>query len=384
MSATDITSYGGHCKLDQLPVELVVQIMLESHSLSTLYSLICASARLASVFRGSAVEITKGVMQRTVPAQMRIFLRAVIQLRSSPFPLILNAGLAKQSTRLCSHLGCTPASTPEILRSFICLAHRIHVLAHECIDHYRRVCIAMNPSCLDDPTFRGYDGTLVVQTVRPRGKPYQPKDTGPPSWAEEQLVLLNLWRVQYYYEIRVAHQAGRLEWPAVTPDELLSMDIAQFYGREMSSWRWEQLITIMIYMQQVKSSKQGTSRPFCLPSPSAPGRFDWPCSPEPLIDPLDEQASRLDFRSDAFIFMSLMSNDLKGSPLFGFRPSNFRKFGFVLWERRRMVDLGLLSPKTRLPDFTYYFKWVSILSEEERDRKNADHAFIDRVLSAMV
>ncbi len=251
-----------------------MHIMKESPSLSALWSFINASARLAGIFRGSALEITEAVLQCTVPDQTQVFLRAVIQLRSSLFPPSLDA--ATRPATLGNPLGPAPVTTPEILRSFILLAHRIHALAHECIEHYIKTCMAMNPSCLDDPTFRGYNSgypLLPVHLKRPKGRPYQPKDTGPPSWAEEQLVIWNLWRVQYYYDIRAAHDVGRLEWSIAEQEELLSMTLPEFYRLyNRISYKWEQLITVFAYVKGAKSPELGA---FCLPCPTVPSRFDW-------------------------------------------------------------------------------------------------------------
>ncbi|KAI0904154.1 hypothetical protein F4823DRAFT_226731 [Ustulina deusta] len=246
MSSIFTTDHHGHYTLDQLPVELVVHIMKASPSLSALWSFINASARLAGIFRGSALEITEAVLRCTVPDQTQVFLRAVIQLRSSLFPPSLDA--ATRPATLGNPLGPAPATTPEILRSFILLAHRIHALAHECIEHYIKTCMAMNPSYLDDPTFRGYNSgypLLPVHLKRPKGRPYQPKDTGPPSWAEEQLVIWNLWRVQYYYDIRAAHDVGRLEWSVAEQEELLSMTLPEFY-RLVGMWRLGTLYPLTI------------------------------------------------------------------------------------------------------------------------------------------
>ncbi|KAI0099758.1 hypothetical protein GGR51DRAFT_534980 [Nemania sp. FL0031] len=375
MSSIVTADHRRQCTLDQLPVELILHIMKLSPSLSALWSLINTSGRLAAVFHGAALEIITAVLQSTVHDEIQVFIRAVIQLRSSAFPPSLD--IARQPAMLYSPISPPPAITPEILRRFLHLAHGIHVLARECIDHYIKVCVAMNPSCLDDPTWEGFNNALPPHMNLPKGRPYEPKDSGPPVYAEEQLVVWNLWRVQYFYDIRVAHDTGRLEWSLVEQDELLSMTLPEFYHLyNHLTWGWEQLMTVDAYVIQVRD-REKAQPPFRLPCPTALSRFDWPYSPEPWADHPNAEQPHPEFVPDGWIFAKLMSHSRKYTPLYGFALSHFRKFGFALWRGRRMVDLGLMSDRTRQPDLDYSFRWHSILSEEERDPANADLDVLD-------
>ncbi|KAI0410765.1 hypothetical protein F5X98DRAFT_384910 [Xylaria grammica] len=134
----------------------------------------------------------------------------------------------------------------------------------------------MEPSLLDDPTFKGYsseDPPIDPRLKRPMGKPYKPQDSGPPLWAEEQLVVLNLWRLQYYYDIRVAHDGGHLEWLIAEQEELQSMTLAEFYSLgTRGNCKYEQLVTVLMQVQGAKIPEQEMLiRPFRLPYPATPG-----------------------------------------------------------------------------------------------------------------
>ncbi|KAI0506842.1 hypothetical protein F5B22DRAFT_622257 [Xylaria bambusicola] len=364
------------CTLHQLPVELVVHIMKASPSLSALWSFINTSARLATIFDGCALEVTENVLRCTVPEQTQVLLYAVFQLRLSLHPPSLHAARELREVNLSSlqdRLLATPITTSEIPRSFVFLAHKIHVLAHECIEHYIRVCMTMNPSCLDDPTFKGY---WYLKLRQPKGRLYQPKDSGPPSWAEEQLVLLNMWRLQYYFDMKAACDVGQLGWSTADQEELKSLDLPEFYHMSPAGsghYITEQLMTVYAYVHGVRTPEQDATLPLRLPSPNTRSRFDLGCFPEPKRNQPDGKALIIDFRPDSWIFAWMMSRNLKTSPLCGFGPQHFRRFGFTLWEDSRMTDLGLLPPRSHFFSYEYYFKWRSILSDEECDPANRDN-----------
>ncbi|KAI0201411.1 hypothetical protein F4808DRAFT_425115 [Astrocystis sublimbata] len=355
------------CSLNELPVELVVHVMKELPSLSALWGFINANARFAAIFRDHAIQITEAVLQHTVPGQTRTFLRGVIHLHSSLYPPNLDAARPFRGG-LSDDFGSALVTSPEICRRFVLLAHRIHNLAHECIDHYIQRSLGMNPRELDDPTFISFECTFPPERRRtpPKGRLYQPKDSGPPSWAEEQLVILNLWKLQYYDGIRLAHTDGRLGWSAADQQDFLSMTVLEFF--HLGSCAREQLLTVLAYVQKVEYPERETSSRLCLAHPPAHNRFDLGCSPEPS-EPMRDLKGReirgLEFKPDTWWFANLMFTNLKYSPLFRLSFSHFRKFGFAIWENRRMIDLGLLPTKREFPYTPWYFKWRSILCDEE-------------------
>jgi hypothetical protein len=213
---------------------------------------------------------------------------------------------------------------------------------------------------------------------RHKGRPYEPKNTGSPSWAEEQLVLLNLWRIQYFYDLKAACFNGHLGWGITQQDALQLTTIPVFFSLFVRRrYRIEQLMTVLAYVNRVQSlDQETTANQIRLPRPTAPSnRFYWACSPEPSAT--DSQSAghgplQIEFRPDSWVFAEIMSRDLKYSPLYGFPLSRFRKFGLALWGNQRMADLGLIAPQKEMPSVEYYFRWWSILSEEERCRTNAE------------
>ena len=135
--------------LHRLPTEILIQILKNSLDLSDLCSLIDTSPRLSSIFNNHAADITETVLKAATLSPIRRVMRIIIYIR---------AGEAKtrEWDDISAHSLPLYNIPPPLLRKFVHLAHRVHVLAHMCLER-----------CL--------------QRCRARGK-----QASPPSWAEEQ------------------------------------------------------------------------------------------------------------------------------------------------------------------------------------------------------
>jgi hypothetical protein len=96
------------------------------------------------------------------------------------------------SLKMSNPLERAKIETTELLRRFG-LAHKIHVLAYSCIDHYVQRSMAMSPSSLVKlgPYVGGFAGcNIILAFDGAESRPYQPHNTGPLSWVEEQRVVI--------------------------------------------------------------------------------------------------------------------------------------------------------------------------------------------------
>ncbi|KAJ3568383.1 hypothetical protein NPX13_g6440 [Xylaria arbuscula] len=404
MSSKSPPVLAGQWAIHRLPVEVVVLIMKASPSLSALWSFITTSALLSAIFHEHALEITEAVLSDAVfytnHEQTQAFIHAVFQLRLAIQPRTLDDATnppQPNTDSLKRRLLSIPAPKPEALRGFVCLAHKLHVLAHEYLEDCLRECMAIRPLSVDDQTLmdclvsdqpkRYYDFT------RHRGKPYQPKDTGPPSWTEEQLVILNLWQLQYYIDLRKALAAGRLEWSESCCEEFREMDIWSFYeidDQEEAShlFRQEQIMTILEYLLKKESIEQDMPGPRSPPYPTT--RFNLGCTPEQRPRRRDPKSlefgaaspGHLEFyqrvplhsmrptihpAQDTWRFSKNMAQDNINPIMAGRGPECFRRFGFCLWDKTRMIDWGLLPPRPLLKEerLKYYIRWRSLLNDED-------------------
>ena len=65
----------------------------------------------------------------------------------------------------------------------------------------------------------------------PRMQRYQPQDSGPMTWAEEQRVYRALWRLQLFYGLRQpTYTKSKLNWPQIDLRWLLKLDPREFWS----------------------------------------------------------------------------------------------------------------------------------------------------------
>lgn len=143
----------GRDLLQQLPIELLLDILKKCPDFTSLWSMVNTSPRLSSLFDNNALEIVEAVLDSAVPTPIRSLMRAVIHIRTRSFECQTweeerNFSLATRSSQA---LG--PATSPAVLRKFVGLAHKIHVLAHLCINRCFQRCmlILMKPVLYENP-----------------------------------------------------------------------------------------------------------------------------------------------------------------------------------------------------------------------------------------
>ncbi|KAK9419931.1 putative F-box domain-containing protein [Seiridium unicorne] len=349
--------------LHQLPNEILLDIIKLSPDFSSLWSIINTSPRLAALFGSHALEITETVLVRTVPIPTQTLLRAVLHLRFSTFNVSLTHAISLPTTLAFS----SPVSVDEAkVFNFVRSAHKIHVLAHKCIDFYIQRCMTMNFARLANSTFSYHstDPPLQPRLKRPEGIPYQPDNTGPPLWVEEQRVILNLWRLEYHAELKNTLSSGLMEWPAEDLKALEDSRPPDFFN--LKSWHREEVLTVSEYIETLSGQKNDHPHPSHLETPTIVDRFDFTCAGKPSGGQGIWGSSSLTTPPVGWKFVKLMSRDYKVSPLPGITFERYRKFGFAVWDQRRLVDLGLWPSEKMLPaNSEYYFRWRSILNEEE-------------------
>ncbi|KAK8075257.1 hypothetical protein PG997_009920 [Apiospora hydei] len=271
-----------------------------------------------------------------------------------------------------------------MVRSFLATVNNIHAWSHACLDHLIQRSLQLRPSTL---VSLGPGGSPREQFQGAEGhEGHRPQNTGPPSWVEEQRMVKAFWRLQFFLELRGAGARGLLDeaWPRQDLDILLTSIFGSFY--EVFEFERQQLLTAYDFFVlatgrattitasevslrdaadglPIISKKEATtsSRPVlsCAEQPSFGFREDI----------FDQGPEHLDRTPMSYHFQDFMSSrDLQASPLLGVPFEPYRKFGFAIWDNRRMADLGFRAPKpgSMVKNRTfYYFRWRSILTEEE-------------------
>jgi hypothetical protein len=358
----------------QLPNEILLEILKASQSLSCLWSMVQASLVMRVLLNSHASEIVGEVIRKTTDARIQSLMRGIILLRTSSkdstqlsFSEAQSLYRAKEAL-LNDHESIDPKSATK----FPCLAQKIHTIAHSCIEHYIQKCAAMRPSsllklggglnCAHNSNKEAFDLA--------ESKPFRPPITGPPSWVEEQRVILALWRTQFFLELKIAGSEGRLGWDEKDLATLKSAQLNDFSPLEY--YELEQVLTVYEYLLElaglacIESLRQ-------LPEPQGGARLVNECQPKPPTRPPREdiyhQCERWLYHMPSSIkFHLFMARNYKITPLpdLAFRP--YRKFGFALWDNKRMMDLGFSLPGEQafFRGAECYYVWYSILTEEER------------------
>ncbi|KAE8150196.1 hypothetical protein BDV25DRAFT_154794 [Aspergillus avenaceus] len=251
--------YTSKSYLSQLPVELLFEIFLQCPDLSSLWSLLNTSSRMRAAFNSKASDIVDSVLNLTVPVQSRLYMRQVLVLCTGLHSYSNLEEVLDDKLLLTERIVATPAQ----LRRFVALCHRVHVLAHLCIDKSLQ-------RCLDSPL----------------GQKEYSIDFKQPTWTEEQRSILSFWRVLYVNELKLTGLEGRLDW---CPYELKRLQNYSFDELFLLYTPKFQTRTALRFIREliIRSDSEediaigGVQRPFNLPGLPEGTEFGWKCQSPP-------------------------------------------------------------------------------------------------------
>lgn len=196
-------------------------------------------------------------------------------------------------------------------------------------------------------------------------------------------MIRSFWQLQFFLELQGAGRKGYLDTNWLKQDvELLSQSSADgFYNRLIS--QKEQILTASDFLGAVTS---GTITSVETVHDNAYGmptiRWDEGAVPsgfcaEPLFfecnkDNFKQGPENLDTTPWSYRFYRAMSSTdgwIDGYMMTLVYPfQGWRRYGFAIWDDKRMVDLGMRSPRNGSivsNSITYSFRWWSILTEED-------------------
>lgn len=167
---------------------------------------------------------------------------------------------------------------------------------------------------------------------------YQPQDSGPMTWAEEQRVYCVLWHLQLFYDIQQPTCAkSKLNWPQIDLQWLLKLDPREFWSFMNCGLLGEQWTV----KQYVKNLCQDWSLSWLLMNW---GEFcyNWTVLP-PLVPKRARKVAHLQYLGHPlpgyFIIAGLPELKWSPVPFVGFPP--FRPYGLAIWDRKRPMALEL-------------------------------------------
>ncbi|PWY69772.1 hypothetical protein BO70DRAFT_432418 [Aspergillus heteromorphus CBS 117.55] len=343
-----------------LPNELLAHVLRQCPDLSTLWSLIHASARLSAIFDAGAGDIVNAVLRASVPPPTRDLIQAIVALRTHHFEFQSYHQMLSHPLAVCQHLD--PAVPAPMLRQLVGLAHRVHALAHLCLAR----CLHRCEAALRLP----------------------PSSSSPPSWTEEQRALLAFWRVQFFYELKVAaRDGGGLDWSPHDRARLHKANPSTVGFRDLllseQAWTAIELIHDLTgqhpHDMMVDIAREWTNPPhrFRLPLPPPPDPEDWRCTPAHHRPPVVHLESRPEYEWEdlnqppvGWEFFRTFRANPRAAPLATIHFYPYRKFGFLFWEASRMEDWGLWTSDPDADLAVCYRRWRDILTDDEIARNS--------------
>ncbi|KAK8044968.1 hypothetical protein PG993_004992 [Apiospora rasikravindrae] len=406
--------------LERLPPELLIPILMNLSGLESLDSLLQASPAAFRVFDANGADIFESVFSAAkIHPTIASLIRITAYIRNSSLPPHVHD---LSSLRNCivgesmsyewnpprwPHPPCPlPSALPATVMRGILASHRkiVH-FGISCLEYYLGRFNALRPEHLADKDFYYDDDDGTTDSKYDYVGAWQ---LNPPREPFPR-VLRAFWRLELFKSVRIAIDAGRLGWSPdvqvheftrreVTTNVLKFYHAVEGYVAPTGSCGWPQghyiddddprlgtglqhdieaelIQTIEAY---VADNKHRTTAPN-----ASQHTRDRP-TPAPL-EPQDLEASYDVFGATLrFYYKASRPNDHWGSPSspirhVAFEP--FRRFGFAIWDEKRMAAAGFLSKYGWDDDFEdCVTAWRSILDKEMLDEiaeENVRHHISD-------
>lgn len=377
----------------RLPFEILLPVLKLAPDFSSLWSLVNASPAASAVFDAAALEVVEAVMVATTPVRTQSLLRTFINAEASGrFPDLAEA---RQLPRPAIPAWAPPVEQhgeahPLWPRRFLLTAHRIHTLAHGCIEYYMMATNSLKVRDLDKhgPWVPRFDSTLK-ELEACVSFPFESTFRWTHSWGEEQRASNSLWFIAFYSQLQRARKTGLLtSWPAEDVATLAATPLVDFdttyrhpEGRYCQNlYRHEQVVTVLEYLQALPGFGDLEDDPLAsVGRPAADRYFDARvCESRSGLEAArscegDRDTIRFrEVRTKTALFWRTYLWDNPRMPCFRGLPfSEWRRFGFALWDDDRMADLGLWDktarPMPRQPNPCY--RWFSIMGQQRRPRR---------------
>ena len=186
--------------LSTLPAPLPLMILEGIEDLPSPYHLIQAWPTAAVIFERNYPRLIRSLLSY-YPWELQKLLYLRLNLKTEGSRII--ESLTNFVCRRRYMNGNLPRGLSNVKASFsfsaamnlLVVAHHIQESAHAFLETHLSRIASVNSSYQLDPTY--YDRPSYSERL-PRSRPFDPANADPPSWIEEQRVLLSLWRLQLF------------------------------------------------------------------------------------------------------------------------------------------------------------------------------------------
>ncbi|KAF5520196.1 hypothetical protein CGCA056_v008179 [Colletotrichum aenigma] len=354
-------------QLENLPTEVLLQILAHIDDVHCLWNVITSSPASYRVFNQYSTEIFwQSISESIITPQTQDIIRFVIQLRAGAHKetgldeimrkikdreagIVL--GKSEETGYQFANRDASKAPSLSVLRTVLSTASQVHCLTRSCIDHHLQ--------------------QLIDAKARGRLE-WAPEDerARKPSWVEEQRVLRAFWRLQLIYELKLAVTTSRVRDTPGVSDHVNDFDMQSFYDSSNSNLKvaYHEVMTAIEYVRHLKARRRNSSDSETHRLP----QLTWPAKDiEPSARRVPTSSamrrSSLVLPADGLWIVDSMSRGAH-SPIkyAGFEP--YRALGFAIWDRHRLAELGLASPPGhgRVTGLGSYFSyWLRLLNARD-------------------
>lgn len=393
--------------LEDLPNEILVQILSYIDSLQTLDTLLTASPCTFRLFSQIGAETLDCILEPSTASQVTTLIRVVAILRAYPSSNV-QAGSSLDSFQrryiakvegldaeqlkappLAAILGPKDAVNPTdpeglLVRSLIVTARRAAWLADAAVDYFRHNLVAAEPQHLADDETSNYNAGGLPWRRHFKGRPYVLL-FGVLRWEEQQRLHRALWRLEIAGHLQQAIACNAFGWTEFENRDTLHDPLAlldDLFGD------WEDQFDELLAMAHFIIQRYPHSIAWRLPSYSPRSsnadslrtKSIWP------VRQIDETrpeigVQQLDFDSDGMRQFRTVTRPLF-SPIRHAPSQWFYPFGIPFWDRQTLRDLQLYRGPLWDGGFAADepFTWRSLLSqvqilavEEALDNGLQDH-----------
>lgn len=371
-------------------------ILVGLEDLASLHRLCSQSPTIFSLLHehGTATRIIEAIMSISVPQQTQVLIRKFAFLRWNIRPMSGLDAFIEQYIKNDNDYDRLPRELPTpIVCDILAAAATIRYLAHAGMHEMINRCMSLELLRMQNP--RRYirnphrSPSLWTSEYFPVPKPpreqCQQIDVGPPSTIEEQRAIRAFWQLFLIRELHsaVSEPNPRWDWAPNEFHQLQDLHFDDIWKHSLPNEIREQIKTMadcscLFPALSSPIEKYRAARPLARSA-------QWRCQydfPHPAIPDLDNDME-FDIGAPGYRFVL---GDLSGwytSPARYVEFRVYRRFGFAIWDYKRMEGLGVLyqeSDGPRMPQSPrgepdLYVRWESILSEDdleeiERKRKH--------------
>jgi hypothetical protein len=384
------------------PFEIMEDILKLIPDLPSLHSLHNASPHIQLLLHqeGTLSIVFEAILSHS-PRHIRFLIRTIVLLQSHPmntaqhllpttYDAFIHTPFINQRSDDCRRpippkYGdiALPKSTPSILLCrLLALSRRVRQLTHACLHTLIKRSLSLRPRHLKDPRFQASRSSTVDFLMRQvkhaeYGPPYQPIDSGPPCWLEEQRVSRAVWRFVLFRELKDAIVMRSLSpWSNEDVKKLQNFQVDDFWDSMLipTDKQSEEMKTVSEWIADSGSNDM----PMPWVKEATTELEEWShCCPH-IEPPMNKEERRM--QSQLFDSGSAGWAEGKFTILHSLHtPMRFgdfavyRQYGFAIWESERMMDLGLISPSSAnatssrpvLKMSNRFYTWRSILTQQQ-------------------